>query len=179
MGDTCTCGAMGNMKGMTRELHWKGSYRGQVERALRGWAKTWNVVLEELDERDGRCGKRPDVVLEWNSSEEQRLAAEIKEIVVPFCSFRSEDREMTLAMWRTNATTTLKDDYSEARGQTRSEEDRSGGKAVTRSGRRGISHTAVGRILDSCTGSVSGLRNRVGNEMGRTSDQNCKRWSEI
>ncbi len=40
MGDTFTCKAMGNMKGMTREVHWKGAYRGQVERALRDWAKT-------------------------------------------------------------------------------------------------------------------------------------------
>ena len=117
LGGSCTCGAMADRMGMTRAVHWHGQYKGQVERDLGIWAKRWNVQVENMDHEDGRGGRKPDVLLTWNNPEGPKLIAEIKEIVVPFCSFRSEDGEISLAMCRETETTSLKQEAKRVRNK--------------------------------------------------------------
>ena len=102
---------------MTRAVYWHGQYKGQVERDLGIWAKRWNVQVERVDLEDGRGGRKPDVLLTWNYPEGPKLIAEIKEIVVPFCSLRTEDGEMSLAMCRETKTTILKQEAKRVRNK--------------------------------------------------------------
>ena len=106
---------MSDTEGWAREVRWRGSYKGQVERSLKVWADKWNVHVEEIDTRDGHDGERPDVVLEWNHSEGPKLIAEIKEIVIPFCSFRSRDGEIAVTVCRENTTSSLKEEAKRVR----------------------------------------------------------------
>jgi len=99
---------MSDHKGMTRVVHWHGQYKRQVERDLRIWANTWHVQVESMDHDNERGGRKPDVLLTWDGPDRSKLIVEIKEIVVPFCGFRSEDGEFSLAMCRETESTSLK-----------------------------------------------------------------------
>ena len=116
-GGSCTCGAMSDHVGMKRVMNWHGQYKGEVERDLGIWAKTWDVQVASMDYENERGRRKPDVLLTWNRPDGPKLIAEIKEIVVPFCSFRSEDGEISLSMCRESETTSLKQEAKRVRNK--------------------------------------------------------------
>ena len=116
-GGSCTCGAMSDHVGMTRVMHWHGQYKGEVERDLRIWAETWDVQVESMDYENERGLRKPDVLLTWDRPDAPKVIAEIKEIVVPFCSFRSDDGEISLSICREAETTSLKQEAKRVRNK--------------------------------------------------------------
>lgn len=117
LGGKCTCGSMLSNEGMTRVIHWHGAYKEEVERGLGIWSKAWDVQIEKIDEHDGRSGRTPDVLLQWGHPQGTVVVAEIKEIVIPFCSFRSDDGQVTVEICRENVTTSLKQEAKRVRNK--------------------------------------------------------------